>query len=799
MADNMFDRFRPRSAGRKSGRDADTLWTTPWAYRDESALYVGHNGQVWLYRTLPVSPIDWEDASTRITIGQQLGTLLAEIGATSVAPVGGIKQTGSNREVHIVSVTWDAPAEPPAETAPELAEYQRAVLNFAAPRRALFLGVRLRQSTPAARPNGLIDQARQVATKLLLEDVPDRTAYNQDRDFVNGICARFGGRLPTDDELGQLESWFNNGKGPDTTIIEETTSLDVPAFDTFEMAAVMRFNQPSLPSPSTQWVLEAAAHPHGPRMISVRAELEPAAVTRARARRSQRRVDSSIQEEKAAGDLERVEYSSTFQMAKELERFLVDVGEPILSSTSIILARPVRPADETYIDFLRNKYGIEIKPLEHRQVRALDESLPTSSRRINPFLQDVSISMVAHAGLAGFSNLGDRTGGYVGLAQPDYTPVFLDYNGASRENLPPAMLVAGEPGSGKTMLCQLLALQATLAGQSAIFINPKGYDSLAPFAELVNGRIVAMSALEERPGAFDPFRYAPPTVAAEIATNFILSVLGNDGGFTQGQQLELGSALKRAALAGARCVADAFDFLDDQSIITQIRQQIEGSSLFALGIALEPLEPLTGSGGLTLIEFDRPLDLPDPAKASASHTRPERISLAAMRLVTRAAMEILMSTNGGLLVVDEAWTFLGSTEGLAALQRLGREGRSLNVLPIFATQRIADAISRDMESYLSRVFCLKMTDQREAIAALTLCGLDPTPARLNWLRDCGPRRADGDIPARPAMALHRDLKGRHSAVLLGPIPESVILALSTNPEDRKVRYEAGMEPPGSNQ
>jgi hypothetical protein len=395
--------------------------------------------------------------------------------------------------------------------------------------------------------------------------------------------------------------------------------------------------------------------------------------------------------------------------------------------------------------------------------------------------------MVAHAGLAGFSNLGDRGGLYVGVALPDYTPVFLEPSAAARENKAPGMLVAGDPGSGKTFLCQTLALQAVMAGTTTIFINPKGFDSLASFAKIVNGNVVKMSALEDEPGAFDPFRYAPAPVAAEIATNHILSVLGNDGGFTQAQQLELGSALKRAAQTGAKCVADAFPLIDDQSIVTQIVQQVEGSSLFALGVGMRPLPPLGGMGGLTLVEFDRKLDLPEPSKAASAHTRPERLALAAIRLVTRASLEILMSSGGGMLVVDEAWTFLGHAEGLAAMQQIGREGRSLNVLPVFATQRIADVISRDMETYISRVFCMKLSEQREAAAALKLCGLDPTAQRISWLRDCGPRRGEEGYPDRPAMSLHRDLKDRHSAVMVGPVPEDIRIAISTNLDDRRER------------
>ena len=788
MTPKFIDQMRARSGGSpKTERDSDTLWTTPWSWRDEEGTYFGFNGQVWLYRTLPINPIQWEDPAVRVTLGQQLGTLLAEIGATSTVPVGGLKQLANNREIHLLTVTWDTQAEPPAGTPDALADYQRQALQFAAPNKVLVLGVRLRPSTLVNRNPSLVEQAKKVAAKALMEDIPDRAAYGDDRNQMISMCARFGGRAPNSEELAQIESWFNAGRGADTTIIERTTTVEIPAYDTFEISAVMRFGNSIMRSPDSQWVLEAAAHRYGPTVVSVRAELEPAVSTRSRARRSQRRIDASIKEEAAAGDLERVEYAQTFQLAKELETFLVEVGEPVMTNCSILLARPVRPADETYVEFLRNQYGIEIKPLEHRQIRALDETLPCSSRRVNPFLQDVSIAMIAHAGFAGFSNLGDRSGLYVGLAHPDETPVFLEPSAAARENKAPGMLVAGDPGSGKTFLCQTLALQAVLAGTTTIFINPKGFDSLASFAKIVNGQVVKMSALEDQPGAFDPFRYAPAPVAAEIATNFILSVLGNDGGFTQAQQLELGSALKRAAQSGAQCVGDAFDLIDDRTIVTQITQQVEGSSLFALGVALKPLPKLGGAGGLTLVEFDRKLDLPDASKSASVYTRPERLALAAIRLVTRASLEILMSNGGGVLVVDEAWTFLGHSEGLAAMQQIGREGRSLNVLPIFATQRIADVISRDMETYLSRVFCMKLSDARESDAALRLCGLEPTAQRIAWLRECGPRRGQDGFPDRPAMALHRDINDRHSAVMIGPVPEHVRLAISTNLDDRLTR------------
>jgi len=309
---------------------------------------------------------------------------------------------------------------------------------------------------------------------------------------------------------------------------------------------------------------------------------------------------------------------------------------------------------------------------------------------------------------------------------------------------------------------------------------------LKPFADLVEGTVVKMSELEEsRSGYFDPFRFADPEMAAEIATNFILQVLGNTGvagmGFSAEQELRLGSGLKNGARAGARCVADALQYVEDTDVRRMIVEQIASSALFSIGISTTPAPRYQGRKGLTLIEFDRKLDFPEKGKPPSSYTRSERISLAAVRLVTRASMEILVGSGGGVMVVDEAWTFLSSSEGLAALQQIGREGRSLNLLPIFATQRVDDLLRDgiDMEGYMSRVMVMKLTDEREARAALTLCGLEPTQGRINWLRNAGPKNG------RPAMGLHRDLSKRHAAVYIGPVPPSAHVAFTTNPAERK--------------
>lgn len=794
-----------RSVTSKAGREDtehSTLWTTPWAWRDTDGCYVGHNGSVWLYRELPLNPVVWEDASTRLSIGSPLAGLLAEIGGTSRDLAGGIATFSDNREVHLVSVTWDAEARPPEGSPEALSEYLRSTLTFLVPRKALLVGVKLRSAAIASavgakRGNSLRSALRKLGESVLDEAVPDLGPYERDRQRLGDTFRRYGARVPDRDALRQLESWYNLGRGPDATIQEAKDSLYIEDFDQIEISAVMAFNEPVMAAPMAQWMLDASTHPSPATVISVRGELAPNTVARAQARRSERKVIHQMEEEAAAQDLERKEQSQTFSLARSFENWLVDSREPILADCSILMARRVSEADETYVDELRHTYGIEMNPLPHRQLAALDETLPCSSKRVNPFLQHVNIAMLAYAGLQAFSNLGDGTGVLVGLVDPDYTPCYLNPRAASAADQPPAMGVFGDPGSGKTWLCQMIATQAVLAGQTVIFVNPKGFDTLARFADKVRGTVVKMTAIEEQGGYFDPFRFAEPEMAAEIATSHILSVLG--GGFTQSQELKLGAGLKRGAISGARCVAEALRSVDDADVRRMVMEQYESSSTFALGIGLQPQPPYSANSGLTLIEFDRKLALPEKGKAASEYTREERINLTAIRLVTRASLETLNRARGGVFILDEAWTFLSSSEGLSTVQQLGREGRSLGLLPIFATQRVADLIKDgvDMEGYMSRVFVLSLREEREARAALQLCGLEPSRARVDWLREAGPRRAEEDMPGRPALALHRDLKGRHAALVIGPVPPAAALAWTTNPEERRAIEEAEAHGPSA--
>ncbi|MBC6458079.1 ATP-binding protein [Actinomadura sp. HBU206391] len=800
-----FGRLTGTSRAGRSEADTATMWTTPYAWRTADGVYIGHNGEVWMYRTVRLAPMKWEDPEQQLSLAAPLDRLLSDLGGTSRQPIGGLAALSNNRRIHLVSITWDDLVTPPRDNSEALRDYQAGAFGFLAPRRVLFVGVQLRssmrdQASKARAPGGpsFFKTLTEMVKESIGEDVPDLVPYRRDLELVTSIFDRSDAQTPTRQELDQLESWYNLGRGPDAVIEELPTRLAVTGVGELEMAAVMRFDQPVMPSPYAQWALEAISHPgDAPQVVSIRAELEPPNLTRARARRAQRRIAANMEEERKTQDLEKVELSETYQQAKEVEDYLAGSKQPMLANCSLVMAREVTETTETYLDFLSQNYGIQLKPLEHRQIQALEETLPCSSVRVNPFLQDVNVPMISHAGLQSFSRLGDDTGIFGGLIDPDGSPFFVDPLGAPMKNLPPVFGIFGDPGSGKTFFAQSVAVQSALNDLPVIFVNPKGGDSLYGMVDYaqdlgVSGGRVSMSALEDTPGAFDPFRYAPPTIAAEIANVHILSALDDyRDGLSLPERLALGSGLKRGALNGARCVWDALQYVpgDEAARLRGlVEQQMEASSMFSLGIALKPLPRLDVTQRLTLVDFDRDLGLPE-GKTPSEYSVSERIALAAVRLVIRASLEILIANRSGVLIVDEAWTFLSQAEGLASLQRISREGRSLNILPVFLTQRIADVVTKDLESYLSRVLVLKLNETREAETALRLCGLRPTPQRLAEIREFGPLPPEGDRPARWARGIFRDLAGRHAQVVLGPTPPDAAAAYSTNPEDRRRREE----------
>lgn len=768
------------------------LPTVPWARREPGGIYVANdNRSTWVYRELALAPLEYEDPNRRLEVGDNLHELLVEIGSRARDVAEGLSLLSQNRSIHIFSAVFETVAEPPKGTPKQLELLIDSLLPNLVRNKTLLVGVKLRSSflAQATKSRGSLKDRAKALFQASTEDTSlGLDSFAADLADLETTFRRLHARVPQEESLRQLEAWWNYGQTPDVVNEFAPDEFHVAGGQTYEIRAVQELpNQ--LSAPYAQWLLDAISHASGVKAVSIRADLEPPTVTRTRLRRQRRKLIDREEQEQATGDLGRDEETATLHYAKDVESFVVNTREPWATNVSILLARAVDGADETYADMLRNVYQIKTEPLPHRQLEALSEMQPASPVRINPFSQETSLSYLSYAGLAGFSNLGDANGVFAGNINPDHVPSYIDPFASAKQNLPPVMGVFGDPGSGKTFFAQLVAAQAALAGMNVFFVNPKGFDSLNPWVEYVQdlgvpARTVSFSKIEQKGGAFDPFTFCTnPHMAAEILTRHIQSCLAD--ALTPRESFAVGADLAKAADAGVGCGFDALEYIREESVRELILGAISSNTLFALAFARVPHDDWANTSGLTLIEFDR--ELPLPTEFTKNIGPAERMAQAALRLTSRAAMEILMRHNGGVYVIDEAHHYIASDEGMASLDRLAREGRSMGLLPIFITQQPSDLLSVDMDSYMSRVMAMKLGKEEEAAAALRLCGLKPTRPRIDFLRSCGPQPKSEDTPGRPASGLMRDVYDRHSVVLVGPVPEEMRMAMSTNRSDREKR------------
>lgn len=776
-------------------------FVTPVAFTSEGGIVVGHDQEVWLWRVLESAALKFGSDDARARHAARLHTMLVGLGRTGRDPMIRGSSVGSKyREFHLIALNWTEWAQVPDGTPPRHAEWLEPVLRFPVGEGLFAVGVKLHKA--AAPGAGSLNPVSLL--KSYLEEAsggpPDVASYAADRAIVATILGKAGGRVPTLAELRRLELWWKGGghARPDgLQAMPDGRSLanDYWQYGNLEISA-MAFYERTLMDAQGLWLADAFGHAEsGCVAASIRGKLVPSKAVRDQMRRAQRKAKARVLEQEKTQDIPREEDSEALDLSNALEEAFRTEAEPLMRDVSLIMARETdAEATESYLDELESRWGVVVKPVEYRQRSALLEMLPSGPRTVGlkkPFVQDCSIDIVAESGFGSMSRVGDDPPGiFLGLAPPDLSMAWLDPFGASKMHVPATMLVLGDSGSGKTFTLQSIATQGAEMDITTAMINPKPADSLDGFCKAAGGTVVKIATGGDTPGLLDPFRFAAPRMAAEIACAHITAVIGD--AIPDRARILMEAAFRRAADQGAECVGQCLRHPDTPTEARElVEAQAEGNSLFALGVAPSPQPGLAAAGkGLTLIEFDRPLPIPTKVDVMTNYEPSVRTAIAVMRLVVRAVMEQMFAARrsdglpqGGILIIDEAHVLMGSEEGRSIIERLSREGRSQKVLPILATQRVADVSEdgADLGPYLSRMLCLKMSDRREAIAALGLLRLDPTEQRIADLANAGPTSEN------PALAYHRDLRGRNSLVAIGPMPEHVRALFSTASQDREAR------------
>lgn len=179
------------------------------------------------------------------------------------------------------------------------------------------------------------------------------------------------------------------------------------------------------------------------------------------------------------------------------------------------------------------------------------------------------------------------------------------------------------------------------------------------------------------------------------------------------------------------------------------------------------------AGELSVVTIRTPgLSLPDPGASRETYTRAERVSVATLSLVAAQALRLVSGNRQRhkIVLLDEAWFLLASTQGRTLLNRLVRLGRAMNATILLATQRLADL--GDLSELVGVYFLFGQDSQAEAGRALALIGLDPDDAALRQRL----------TEYRQGRCLMRDLDGRVGEVQVDLVFPELLEALETTPQ-----------------
>ncbi|PZR68107.1 MAG: hypothetical protein DLM63_05020 [Solirubrobacterales bacterium] len=358
-------------------------------------------------------------------------------------------------------------------------------------------------------------------------------------------------------------------------------------------------------------------------------------------------------------------------------------------------------------------------------------------------------------------------------------PVLADLRQASHANRPPATLLSGTLGSGKTMLLQLLLFGAFLLGSRVVDIDPKGDHALhrllaARFGPGAVEEIVLGSDSIHR-GLLDPLRVAPEGAREDAAASFFLELLHP---CPPSWRTAIKRALKTVAAAPPErrtCAAAVAQLRSGDGVSREVADALEvyaDGGLAQLGFASASDPPReAGAAPFTYIQIRR-LPRPLPGTPRDELTEEQRVGVAVMRLLASYAMHLMGEdrTRHKVLGFDEAWFLLRDATGRELIEQLNRWGRSEFATPILVTHLASDAI--DSQNLIGTRFVFGQETTDEAAAGLRMLRLDPRDeGLLRWL-----------LQAREGRCLLRDLDERVAKVKINLDAHPELLeTLSTTP------------------
>jgi AAA-like domain len=465
-------------------------------------------------------------------------------------------------------------------------------------------------------------------------------------------------------------------------------------------------------------------------------------------------------------------------LARELQAHLESEAHPPLLQVTISFAvgSPTRAELERRVELLRGQFGAITlhRPLGLQPHLYRDHLPHPSGPALGEYAEYLTLEQFAALMPLATHEAGSERGVYVGTTGAGSPrPVLFDIAAAPREGRPPSILLAGTLGSGKTLAAELLALQAALRGALVVDVDPKPDHRLEAVPELAGSvEVIELSGEPRYAGLLDPLQVAPPSLREDLASSYFAELLPQAKPEWETQirkavraacrgdaatSLTVVELLTRSSHPDARDAGDALAVWADSGL----GRLAFGERLRQRAGAVQPVTTIRASG----------LSLPSPGAARADYSQAERLSVATLKLVAAFALRLVSGDRSRtkVLLFDEAWFLLASSDGRRVIDRLNRLGRSENATLILATQQLGDI--GEIENLIGTRFLFGHETVGEAERALALLGLDPHDRQLvQRLRSY-----------RRGRCLMRDLDDRIAEVQFDLVYPHLLDALDTTP------------------
>jgi hypothetical protein len=473
------------------------------------------------------------------------------------------------------------------------------------------------------------------------------------------------------------------------------------------------------------------------------------------------------------------------ELAREYEAVLQSSAHPpmLRAYLSIAVGAADRPELERRVEVLRERFGeVRLHRPRGLQHRLFFDHIPrTDGGSVLDYLQQMTVEQLGAMVATASSEIGSPSGVYIGHTPSGAgRPVRYDPTEAPRTARPSGVLLAGTLGSGKTLAGEAIAYGGQRRGSLVVTFDPKPDHNLEGVPELEGEvEVLELSGDPRHRGKLDPLAIGLPELREELASSYLLELLRDPPPSWE-------NAIDRAVRDAVRAGEESLDGVvarlqrgasDASREVAEALEVLSDFGLARLGFGDEGADRADVAAGpqTSVITIRTPgLSLPDPGASRETYTRAERVSVATLSLVAAKALRLVSHDRSRhkIVLLDEAWFLLASTQGRLLLNRLVRLGRSMNTTILLATQRLADL--GDLSELVGVYFLFGQDSIPEAERALRMVDLDPSDAALRSRL----------TEYRQGLCLMRDLDGRVGEVQFDLVFPALLAALDNTPGSR---------------